>query len=202
MTGVKRLPYGNTGGQNMRTRKTDYLLTDKYFDKLSSHFNILDVINFQDFDYDFNLLKDRLSKLNQESFDTKDKIIVTHFDSDYYDSDFFKFGLNLYNFFSVIDEMYIPHFAFIICTNHFGISKEIEEINKNHDPDDKPIIIETFLTSSHYCSEVVKDIPVNIESIQRPALSMMGARRSQRFALYNFIKQRGLIDKIEISIKA
>lgn len=202
MIGVRQSLYGSIGGQNMSIRKLDNLLTDKYFNKLSSHFNILDVINFQDFDYDFNVLKDRLTELNQESFDTKDKIIVTHFDCDYYDSNFFKFGLNLYNFFSVIDEICIPHFAFIICTNHFGISKEIEEINKNHDPDDKPMIIETFLTSTHYCSEAVKDIPVNVENIQRPALSMMGAPRSQRFALYNFIKQSGLIDKIEISIKA
>lgn len=202
MTGVKQSSYGNIGGRNMRTKKTDYLLTDKYFDKLSFHFNILGVINFQEFDYDFDVLKDRLTSLNQESFGEKDKIIITHFDTDYYDCNFFKFGLNFYNFFSVIDEMSIPHFVFIICTNYFGISKEIEEINKNHDPDDKPIVIETFITSTHYCSEVVNDIPVNIENIQRPALSMMGAPRSQRFALYNFIKQSGLIDKIEISIKA
>jgi len=193
---------GYIGCQNMHTKKTDHELTDKYFNKLSSHFNILDVINFLAFDRDFNVLKDRLAELNQESFGEKDKIVITHFDTDYYDSNFLKFGLNLYNFFSVIDEMNIPHFVFVICTNHFGISKEIEEINKNHDPDDKPIVIETFLSSKHYCSEVVNDIPVNIESIQRPALSMMGARRSHRFALYNFIKQSGLIDKIEISIKA
>ena len=195
--------FGNIGDQSMRTRKkTDYFITDKYFDKLSSTFNILDIINFQDFDLNFSVLKDRLSKLNMESYGEKDKIIIEHFDTDYYDENFFKFGLNLYNFFSVIDEMYVPHFVFIICTNHFGISKEIEEINKNHDPDDKPIVVETFLTRTHYCSEVVKDIPINIESIQIPALSMMGAPRSQRFALYNYIKQNDLTDRIEISIKA
>lgn len=206
---MKQLPFGAIGDRYMSTSTNNLpiLLTDKYYAKLSSSFNILDLIQFKDYDAkSFKLLKERLSQLNREHFNYNDRIIIEHFEVDYYDEKMFKFGLNLYNLFSIINELNIPHFVLIICTNNFGLSKEIESIpyafGKDHFLEDKPLVIETFITRSHYRPEVVVDIPVNTESICKPALSMMGAPREHRYALYNFIKKNELLGNIEISIRA
>jgi len=43
---------------------------------------------------------------------------------------------------------------------------------------------------------------VDVDSIIFPAFSIMANNRSHRFALYNTLKQKNLLDKIEVIVKA
>ena len=78
------------------------LLTNKYYNKLASVYNILDTIEFKEFDSDFDVLKDRLNQLKQEHYNVNDRVIIEHFDTDYYDYKILHFGLNLYNILTLI----------------------------------------------------------------------------------------------------
>lgn len=177
------------------------LLTEKYYDKLSSVYNILDTIEFKEFDYNFDVLKDRLIQIKREQYNVNDRIIIQHFDTDYYDDKILRFGLNLYNVMTLIAELDIPYFVIVFATNNFGLQQEIDQILKDHPREDRPKIIETFITTTHYNSDLVEDLPVNTQEIKYAGLSMMGASRSHRYALYNYLNTNNLLDCIEVSIR-
>ncbi len=177
------------------------LLTNKYYNKLKSVYNILDTIEFKEFDLDFNVLKDRLSQIKQKHYDVNDRIVIEHFDTDYYDYSIFKFGVNLYNLMTVIKELDIPYFVFVFVTNHFGLQQEVEEILQDHPIGDRPTIIETFIIITHYNSDIVEDLPVNTQEIKHAGLSMMGRNRSHRYSLYNYLNKNNLLDEVPVSIR-
>jgi hypothetical protein len=160
-------------------------LPTKIFDLLHQRYNVLDHISFLEFDFEFDILRSRLSKCTKDSFDNKDRIIVEHMDTDYY-FDECCVGVNLRNFFGIVRELDISPSVFIFYTNHFGISKEIDQLctNKN----DRPTVIESFLSKLHYSQEHTHPIALNADQIQYHALCMMVLKRSHRNAMYNAIK--------------
>ena len=160
-------------------------ITKKYYDKLSSAYNILDTLYVDEFDHNFDVLKSKLSEIKRKRYDVNDRIIIEHFDTDYYDKQVLKFGLNFYNTLTTISELDIPYFVFVFATNHFGLQQEVDLILKDHPNEDRPKIIETFITWSHYNPDLVEDLPINTQDIKHAGLSMMGASRSHRQGLYN-----------------
>ncbi len=175
------------------------LLTKKYFNFFSSKFEILDIIEFKEFDYNFDILIKRLQKIKKEEYSINQKIIIEHFDTDYYDDNLLKFGLNLYNFFQVTKKLNLPNFIFLFVTNHFGLKDEIDKILNNNS--DKVTVIETFITKSHYNTDAYHDIDVDQHKIVYPALTMMNHGRCHRYAFYDWIEKNSLLDYIEISIR-
>lgn len=175
------------------------LLTKKYVDKLNSKFNILDIIDFKDFDTDFDVLKNRLTAIKKEKYQTNEKIVFEHFDTDFYHKRL-TYGLNLYNLIETIKKIDIPFFTIILVTNHFGIKNEIDKILKEHNEKDFITVIETFVTDTYYNSSI-ENFSVNVNEICFSALSMLGAPRSHRFALYHYLKHNNLLNKVHVSIK-
>ena len=178
------------------------LLTDNFQKLLYNHYTIVDSIEFKQFDQNFNILIEKLSSIKKPVFAANEKIIIEHFDTDYYNDKILKHGMNLFNFFSVALDIDIPLSVFVICTNYFGIQKEIDQILCDHDHDDRPLVIETFITKSHYSKKNMHDIAINTNSIEYAGLSMMGASRSHRFAFYNYLCNNKLLDKVKVSIRS
>lgn len=160
-------------------------LPTKVYNLLSKKYNIIDVISFLDFDHDFDYLKSRLSALKKDHYDTYDRIIIEHLDTDYY-FEHCTVGINLLNMFNVITDIDIPKFVFLLYTNHFGIQKEINEICK--DINNQPTVIESFISDLHYSSNDYINYNWDLSSISHNALCMMNIKRSHRSAVYNSIK--------------
>jgi len=179
-------------------------IPEQFCTLLSKHFKILEFINFLQFDHNYDVLYEKLSNLKKQTFDRNEKIIIEHFDTDYYKKDILKYGLILYNFFSIAKTLDIPLSVFVFFSGHFGISKEIDKILANHDKNDRPLIFETFIEKPVYDTKpnAYKDIDININKIKYQGLSMMGAPRSHRFAFYNYLVKNNLLDKIEVSVRA
>jgi hypothetical protein len=157
----------------------------KVYNLLSKKYNILDTISFLDFDFDFKQLETRLLKLKKEKFDVNDRIIIEHQDTDYY-IEYCSVGINLLNFFNVVNSIDIPKYVFLIYTNHFGIEKEINLICKNKN--DRPTVIESFISSVHYSEHEYNEIDLAVDQIEYQASCMMNLKRSHRHALYNHIR--------------
>lgn len=174
------------------------LLSNKYTDKLKNQFDILDIIEFTEFDTNFDILRQRLINIKKQEYQINERIVFLHFDTDFYHKRL-KYGLNLYNLLEVIRNLDIPVFTIILVTNHFGIKKEIDEILE--DQNNSITVIETFITKSHYSSSTVADFDISVDKIKFSALSMLGAPRSHRFALYNYFEENNLLEKIQVSIK-
>lgn len=175
------------------------LLSKKYIDKLKSKFDILDIIEFKEFDTNFSILRQRLINIKKQEYQVNERIIIEHFDTDVYHKRL-NYGLNLYNLLEEIENLDIPFFTIILVTNHFGIKREIDEILKDQN-NDSIKVIETFITKTHYDTNAVTEFDVAVDKIKFSALSMLGAPRSHRFALYNYLKENNLLEKIQLSIR-
>lgn len=152
---------------------------------LQRRYNILDHISFLGFDSDFDGLKSRFSVLKKETYTINDKIIVEHTDTDFY-FEHCAVGLNLLNFFTVINQVDIPKHVFLFYTNHFGLKKEIELLCK--DPNDQPLVIESFIDNLHYNPDGYNDVDLAPNKITHQTLCMMHIQRSHRNAMYHAIK--------------
>lgn len=169
-------------------------LTEKYKNALQSKYCVLDSFSLSNYDRDFESLEKHLADIVKSSYDPRDRIVIDHFDTDFY-IDEFPYGLGLYNLFTVFRKLDIPLYVMALVTNHHGIAKEINQLAP--DPHDRPTVIETFISSIHYAVSY-KDCSVDADMITIPGLCMIGQSRVHRHAIFRFIESE-LINQIAVS---
>jgi hypothetical protein len=170
----------------------------EYLAAFQQVYNIIDVFQFVEFDHDYTWLIQRLLSSNKKIYDAKDRIIVVHFDSDYYIRH--EIGLTLTNFFSVWRQLDIPLHTMLLYTNHIGLGREVDTLCRLDHVNDRPTVIETIINPGNYLSQGWVDEPnINADAIQYHGLAMMANPRSHRFAMYNHLSDLG--DKIAFSLK-
>lgn len=160
-------------------------LPEKVYKLLSKKYNIIDVISFLEFDFDFNQLRLRLAALRKDQFDVNDRIIIEHLDTDFYIKHC-SVGINLLNFFNTVADVDVPKFIFLFYTNHFGIAQEIDTICNN--VNDRPTIIESFVSDLHHNPHGYPNHHWPIEDITHQSLCMINLKRSHRNAMYHQVK--------------
>ena len=156
-------------------------------DAIRQKYNVCCHLSFLDFDFDFDILKSRLSQYKELQSNDNDRIIIEHMDTDYYFPEC-SVGVNLRNFFGIVRELDISYSRFIFYTNHFGVSREIDQLCRHSDPQDRPLVIESFLSKLHHKAESINPIECNFDCIQFHAVCMMVLKRSHRNAMCNAIK--------------
>lgn len=169
---------------------------DKVLSLLSAKYNIMKQLSFLSFDDDFEMLKSILLSVKKDSYCHNDRILIEHFDTDFYYSES-SVGINLRNFFTVAEIVNIPVHLFVFYTNHFGIKNEIDIICKSIDPKYRPLVLESFISKCHYPDNPYTEISTHIDNITCPALCMMNGIRSHRHALYNHISH---LDQTQLAI--
>ena len=165
---------------------------------LTKRFNILDrleVFNYFQWD-DYDGLNQWFVQNTKDTFAHNERFVVCHYDTDYYIGDY---GVHLNNFFNMWKQHDFPIFTMIFCTNHHGISKEINKICQYTD---KPKIIESSLNFLQYPdTDQLNNSDIQPERIVKHAVCLSGGTaRSHRFALYNQLADL-VPDKIGYSIK-
>lgn len=174
------------------------LIPKKLLSKLYTHYNIIDQIEFKQFDENFDILKKFFLSTRKECYNINDRYIIEHQDTDVY-IPHCSVGINLQNFFEIVKEVDIPLYTLLFYTNHFGITQEINKLCSTGYQSDRPTVIESFVTTSHIAESYTNN-NIDIDQINYHALCMMGANRSHRFALYQKLQH---IDpnKVAITIK-
>ena len=162
-------------------------IPDPVFDLLCEKFIILDHLSFLEFDSDFETLRSRLSNCHKNVYGVTERILIEHMDTDYYFSES-SVGINLRNFFIVLQELDIPNSVIIFYTNHIGLKNEIDILCKNFHHADRPLVIESFLGKAHHDPEKIKILSLDVEKIQYHALCMIHLTRSHRHAVYRAIE--------------
>ena len=172
-------------------------MTQGYRDVVYNKYRVVLHLEFKQFDQDFTILEEHLRTVKKQSFDPDERIIIEHVDTDYYFNEF-AHGLGLYNLFTAFKQVDIPLFTMLLFTNHFGIQREVDELAP--DTNDKPTVIETFITKTHYTNNY-RPILLNQDQIQRPGLCMMSQGRVHRHAMYHFLEKENLLPVVATSIK-
>jgi len=163
-------------------------LTDpEFLSAIKQQYHVIDLFELAGYDKDFDRLEKHLLSIKKHQYYTNDRIIVVHFDTDYYIHN--HYGINLLNFFNVWKSVGIPLYILLFYTNHIGIKCEIDKICQNYHFADQPTVIETFINPTNYSDDTYNTEPdINSNQIEYHGLSMMGAPRSHRYALYNHLK--------------
>ena len=173
-------------------------LHKKALDFLKSNFKIKLAMNCREFDMQPQLLAEKLKCFQNYQFDNKEKILLVHMDTDYYDP-YIKYGTIPINVIRSFKNLDIPLHTLLFVTNHIGISKEFDCLLTDQHPKDHPIIIETLL-SQLLLSESYDDLPeIRFDQIEKAGVCMMNQSRSHRVAFYNFVLDNNLLDKIAVS---
>lgn len=152
---------------------------------LQTRYRIRDHVRNMDFDQDWSVLHEVMERAKAETFAANDRILVEHIETDYY----FKHcsvGVNLRNFFLIARQHHISPGCFLFYTNHFGLDREIDQLLDPAHPQDRPTVIESFLTRLTY-SNNMEPLAPDLDQIKHHALCTMVLKRSHRNALYNAI---------------
>lgn len=173
------------------------LMTKNYKEVLYSKYDILGHYETKWFDSDWLLLEQHLRSTKLDYYTPKQKYIVEHVDTDYYHPDF-NYGFCLSNLISVFKTVDIPLHTLLLFTNHFGIEQEINALAP--DPHDRPIVVTSFITTTHYTNHY-QPVDVNPELIKYPAICMMGAVRTHRNVVFRFLEKHNLLETVATSVK-
>lgn len=177
----------------------DHTVDSKILNFLKQKYNIISIIEFTDFDCDYDILEQWLEYNSKLTFRHNDRFVITHFDTDYYIEN--RYGITLNNFFRLWKKYNIPMYTMFFYTNHQGISAEIDNILKYNDINDRPTVFETIINRLNYPIDGHKENDTNVNSINYHGLFLAaGNQRSHRQALYNKIKHL-YPNKIAASIK-
>lgn len=173
-------------------------LHTELYELLCNSFNIKLSMDCKKFDTDPVKLVAKLQPFQNRIFEPKDKILLVHMDTDYYDP-LLPCGLIPINIVRTFKNLDIPLHALLFVTNHIGISKEFDYLLNNQHPNDRPTIIQTLLTPL-LLPEKISDIELlPFDEVEKSAVCLMGRARSHRIAFYNFIIKHNLFDKIAVS---
>jgi hypothetical protein len=177
-------------------------LQQSALDYLDSKFNLLLKLDARSFDSsNWGLLLEKLKQLKVDNFSSNDRILICHMDTDYYDP-MLPVGTipnNLIRCFKLLD---IPMYLLLFVTNHFGISQEFDLLLADQHPKDRPTIVETLLSNILLLDSSYEiNTNLNVNDIEKSGLCMLGAKRSHRVAILNFVKNNNLLDYIAVSAK-
>jgi hypothetical protein len=173
------------------------MMTKNYQEVFYSKYDILGHYEIKWFDSDWPLFEKHLQSIKLDYYTPKQKYIVEHVDTDYYHPDF-NYGFCLSNLISAFKTVDIPLHALLLFTNHFGIEREINALAP--DPHDRPIVVTSFITTTHYINRY-QPVDVNPELIKYPAICMMGASRTHRNVVFRFLERHNLLETVAISVK-
>lgn len=153
--------------------------------QLAQYYHIRASAVMLEFDHDFDQFAQWLAHHGQINYAAQEKILIVHFDSDYYLPD--GYGVNLNNLFEVWTGLGVPVSAMILYTNHLGMTAEVEKICQTLGVQDRPVVLETLLTKYNH-AQLHSTWPA-VDQVNTHAVCLMaGSPRSHRYALYNHLR--------------
>jgi hypothetical protein len=167
-------------------------LQKKALDIVTKKYKILETIDLVCYDYDITKLYELLSRYENYTFKTNERILILHHDPDYYVSPDVC-GFTIYNLITILNQLNISNEFLIMLTNHYGIKKEIQnQFNALSNSQAFKVIY----TSQWY------DFPENIitqepkhSQFQKLYCCLNGIQRQHRMAMLCNLTEKSLLDQ-------
>ena len=179
------------------------MISRGFISALSSKYNILDIIELPEVDSDFTQLATRLEKTKKTRFDSKDRYVIGHLDTDYYLPDC-PYGLGMFNLVRTFLHLDIPLNTLILFTNHIGIKREFEIlIPKEMHEHNFPTIIDDCIMVANMVRLGLnqEEGDINTSAIVNHGIAMLGAPRTHRTMLYTQMVEKNLLNTYAVSYK-
>ena len=178
-------------------------LSEVFVSALQKRFNLLTLIDIDNIDENWDILKDILVQTRKEIYQPNDRYVIVHSDTDYYLPEC-PYGLSIFNLVRTFLHNDIPLNTLLLITDHKGIRKEFELLipDEMHEHN-FPTIVDDCLTAL-----VNTRIGMNQEEthfkesdIVKHGVSMIGIPRIHRNMLYNQLREQNLLDTYAVAYK-
>ena len=186
------------------TKRRDNRLWRSLKCELEKKYSILQYIDFSASKSCVDRMAQDIKSSQRENYKPNEKIVVLHYDTDFYMSGPFSIGINLYNFLTIINYLGISPSVFIILTNHYGLNKELENYYKNHYSNfdiknDWFNVLENNFIEGHSPEYDLVEHIVDHEQIAYHYSCLNGAGRTHRKVLLTALAESDLLDKGMVS---
>ena len=168
---------------------------------LEQYINIVGRINLLEIDQDFDLLKTQLLDTKKPIFEPIDFYLTEDYHGNYY-LPHCNYSLTTFNLVRTFQEVDISLNRCIIFTNQPGYINGLKSLIA--DTKELPIVFDdcwSVFGNNNLGNPAWQDIGINAHEIERHALTMLGAPRLHRNALYNHIRKNNYFDKIATSYR-
>tara|TARA_R100001163_G_C5067160_1_gene206113 strand:+ start:2138 stop:2623 length:486 start_codon:yes stop_codon:yes gene_type:complete len=152
-------------------------------------------------DQDFDLLKQQLLDTKKPIFEPIDFYLAEDYHGNYY-LPHCNYSLTTFNLVRTFQEVDISLNRCIIFTNQPGYINGLKSLIA--DTKELPIVFDdcwSVFGNNNLDTPAWQDIDIDAHAIQRHALTMLGAPRLHRNALYNHIQKNNYFDKIATSYR-
>jgi hypothetical protein len=179
---------------------------------LRKTYNILGIVNLSDQSpewglesFAINKLYSLLAPLTKKTYDINDRIIIMHFDTDYYIDplDNSHPGLMITYVQQMCSALNIPNYFILMITNHDNIEKELTYLQKKYSVDDIPIpYINCELVMYAINSSAAQPVNLNQELICKKYSCLNYNSRPHRDRLMSLLTVNNLLDEGLVSYSA
>lgn len=166
---------------------------------LPENINILDTFNLVELDHDPTLVYQRLLKNKKNVYQSNEKIIIIHKDTEYF---YFNHptGFSIYNLFSSWRDLDIPYSVMILCSTYYDLNQAIDPFIVNQE--DRPIVIDSLLNHQSY-KQLENQFPGTVyKNIHYPAVCLLGRSRAHRIKILQFLKHHNLLDLVKTNFNS
>ena len=112
---------------------------------INNRYDVLETINLVEYDCDINQLVILLRQYQDFVFESNQRIVILHHDTDYYQNSGVPEGNTMFNLFTLLSNFNIACEKILFVTNHYGIEIEIEYLVKHIFNSTTPQILYTSL---------------------------------------------------------
>lgn len=105
-------------------------INKKLYNKILKKFKVVKVIDTADYDFDIELLENTIKTFENYTFENNQRILIFYQDTGFYHDLNSGTSVILNNLFCLLKKYAIPSEFLIFFTNHYGIKKEIDLLNK------------------------------------------------------------------------
>jgi hypothetical protein len=170
-----------------------------FMQALSDRFNILDIIDLFKYDNCLDLLYTRLESLKKDTYNNNDRIILMHFDTDFYIHQD-RPGFLLSNLHMILAKLDIPFNFILLITNH-QLTEELEQLRNQYTTE--PISISHIVTNFQKLlvndgSDII-DLELNQSCVHYLFSCLNGSSRSHRRFLISMLDNNNLLSRGLIS---
>lgn len=156
---------------------------------LKEKYNIIAVIDLVELDSNPQRLYQLLQQAYKEFYQHNDRIVIYHYDTDFYHSNGAGFAIN--NLITCLHSLDISINFCILLTNHYGISTEIATLS-NSNPG------MSIFENNYYLAQTTPEpapIDINIHKIKKLYICLNGARRTHRVLFLSYLKEYQLLNR-------
>ena len=167
-------------------------------DIVKARYEILDMIDLVEYDYQLDKLDQLLSKYSNYVFLGNHRIVILHHDTDYYINKNSE-GFTLYNLFVLLNRHQIPIESLIMFTNHYGIKDEVAELSGQICNSNPLKVIYTSQWLDFPDSITVSKTNLQSTNIKNLFCCLNGANRAHRLLTLCYLQKYNLINAGTIS---